>query len=152
MFGVLKLKYLCLKHPIRLHHEDDIFYVVFACIALYNMMVQYRVEEEGELESEMFYAVSHLEDKMGGEGDEDNPDGREDSEPDESCNNYDVSNPSEMSVKYKMVQKRWRELYDVEGAKRLQVAAMNELYKDRFGVEAMIGCDEMPDDYDPLAL
>ena len=57
-----------------------------------------------------------------------------------------------MHVKYKMVQKRWRELYNHADAKKLQVAAMHQLYKDRFGIEAMIDCDEMPDDYDPLAI
>ena len=150
-FGVLKAKFLCLKHPIRLHHEDDIFYVVYACIALHNMMVQYREEEEGQKECEMFYAVSHLEDEMGADcsGATSND---EDEEEDDNCDNYDLSNPVDMHVKYKMVQKRWRELYNHADAKKLQVAAMNQLYKDRFGIEAMIDCDEMPDDYDPLAI
>eukprot|EP00956_Cyclotella_meneghiniana_P042514 scaffold248515_cov72-Cyclotella_meneghiniana.AAC.2 len=61
-FGVLKKKFLALKHPILYHHQDDIFFVVFASIAMHNMMVNYRIEEEGVLESEHFYAVSHLED------------------------------------------------------------------------------------------
>eukprot|EP00956_Cyclotella_meneghiniana_P027229 scaffold60647_cov51-Cyclotella_meneghiniana.AAC.4 len=150
-FGVLKVKFLCLKHPIRLHNEDDIFYVVYACIALHNMMVQYRDEEEGQKESEMFYAVSHLEDEMGVDcsstiANED------DEEENDICNDYELSNPVDMRVKYDMVQKRWRELYNHADAKKLQIAAMNQLYKDRFGIEAMNGCEDMPDNYDPLAV
>ena len=149
-FGVLKAKLLCLKNPIRLHHKDDIFYVVYACIALHNMMVQYRVEEEGQTDSKMFYAVSHLEDEMGVDCNEDT--NEEDEEEDESSNYYDMTNPVDMQVKYKMVQKRWKELYNIANAKKLQTAAMNQLYKDRFGIEAMIGSEDMPDNYNPLAI
>jgi hypothetical protein len=27
-FRILKSKFLCLKHPILMHHRDDVFYVV----------------------------------------------------------------------------------------------------------------------------
>ena len=115
------------------------------------MMVQYRDEEEGQKECEMFYAVSHLEDEMGVDysstiANED------DEEENDICNDYELSNPVDMRVKYDMVQKRWRELYNHADAKKLQIAAMNQLYKDRFGIEAMNGCEDMPDNYDPLAV
>eukprot|EP00804_Cyclotella_cryptica_P030944 CCRYP_019607-RA/>CCRYP_019607-RA protein AED:0.19 eAED:-0.03 QI:0/0/0/1/0/0/2/0/206 len=41
-YGVLKLKFLVLTHPITLHHRDDIYYLVMATILLHNMMVEER--------------------------------------------------------------------------------------------------------------
>eukprot|EP00804_Cyclotella_cryptica_P019919 CCRYP_007829-RA/>CCRYP_007829-RA protein AED:0.46 eAED:0.46 QI:0/0/0/1/0/0/2/0/182 len=37
-FGVLRLKFLSLMHPINLHHKDDIYYLVLAAILMHNMM------------------------------------------------------------------------------------------------------------------
>ena len=56
-FGVLKLKYLCLKHEILMHNTDDIFYVVLACVAMHNMMVKWRIDAREE-ESTSFNKVS----------------------------------------------------------------------------------------------
>jgi hypothetical protein len=41
-YGVLKIKFLALTHPINLHHRDDIYYMVLATttILLHNMMVK----------------------------------------------------------------------------------------------------------------
>ena len=55
-------------------------------------------------------------------------------------------------MKYKMVQRRWKELYDVEAAKELQEAVMNHMYKNRFGEEAMDESDLLMDEYNPLHL
>ena len=49
------MKFLCLKHPVKMHHRDDIFYVVRACIAMHNMMVKVRVDEEGIAEDYSLY-------------------------------------------------------------------------------------------------
>ena len=96
-FGVLKKKFLCLKHPILYHHKDDIFYVVYACIAMHNMMVEYRVEKEGSTETSDFYASSHLEDAEGGVddnfdgGSDGNDHDGEESVHETSCENYEGS-------------------------------------------------------------
>ena len=158
-FGVLKKKFLCLKHPILYHHKDDIFYVVYACIAMHNMMVQYRVDEEGSTETSDFYATSHLEDLEAGVGDDfdQDPDNNVDDDSDESvqeirCDNYESSDPNDMAMKYEMVQRRWKELYDIDGAKKLQQAVMNDLYRNRYGDAAMDECNELVQDYNPLQL
>jgi hypothetical protein len=53
-FGVLKIKFLSINHPILLHHRDDIYYLVLACVAMHNMMVQERMDD-GEMESDSIY-------------------------------------------------------------------------------------------------
>ena len=53
-FGVLKLKFLSLLHPINLHHKDDIYYLVLACILMHNMMVEEHMLN-GEVEDASFY-------------------------------------------------------------------------------------------------
>ena len=149
-FGVLKSKFLSLKHPIRFHHQDDIFYVVFAVIAMHNMMVQYRVEHEGVVESASFYAMSHLEDAEGGIDD----DGVDESDERDvvGCQNYDPTNQSDYNEKYAMVQKRWSELYDAKEAKRLQQAVMNQVYVDRFGEDGLADANCMDENYNPLII
>lgn len=149
-FGVLKAKFLSLKHPIRFHHQDDIFYVVSAVIAMHNMMVQYRVEHEGVVESASFYAVSNLEDAEGGIDDN----GVDESNERDAvgCLNYDPTNQSDYNAKYAMVQKRWSELYDAKEAKRLQQAVINQLYFDRFGEEGLADANCMDDNYNPLII
>ncbi len=52
-FGVLKIKFLALMHPINLHHCDAICYLVLGAI-LHNMMVELRLEN-GEEESTAIY-------------------------------------------------------------------------------------------------
>ena len=147
-FGVLKKKFLALKHPILYHHQDDIFFVVFASIAMHNMMVNYRIEEEGVLESEHFYAVSHLEDtELANQTDEQE---EHDEVQQNECEGYNPSDPEDIDRKYRMVQKRWRELYDTEESKRLQVAVMNQLYIDHFGTEALADGYKMDENYNPL--
>jgi hypothetical protein len=55
-FGVLKLKFLSLVHPINLHHKDDIYYLVLAVILMHNMMVEARIEND---EVECVYKLKH---------------------------------------------------------------------------------------------
>jgi hypothetical protein len=54
-FGILKVNFLCLKHLILMHHRDDIFYDVRACITMHNMMVRILVEEEDVIDDSSFY-------------------------------------------------------------------------------------------------
>ena len=58
-FGVLKIKFLALTHPINLHHRDDIYYLVLGDILQHNMMVESRLEN-GEEESAGMNNTSHL--------------------------------------------------------------------------------------------
>ena len=104
VFGVLKLKFLALTHPINLHHRDDIYYMVLATILLHNMMVEERIRND-ETEDSLFYDII-----------------RDDCD-DKDCNNnemgddsYDRS-PVDRNDKSMMVHKRWEELYDHEGSK-----------------------------------
>jgi hypothetical protein len=45
-FGVLKRKFLVIKHPIEMHDRHDIFYVVIATILLHSMMVEVRMGDD----------------------------------------------------------------------------------------------------------
>ncbi len=47
-FGVLKVKFLSLSHPVQLHHVDDTFYLVNGCIILHNIMVEEQLEIDEE--------------------------------------------------------------------------------------------------------
>lgn len=85
------------------------------------------------------------------------PDQNVDDDNDESvqeirCDNYELSDPNDMAMKYEMVQRRWQELYDVDGAKKLQQAVMNDLYRNRYGDAAMDESNDLVDDYNPLQL
>ena len=60
-FGVLQSKYHFLVHAIKMHHRDDICYAVRACIAMHNMMVEIRVNEDQE-EIISFYEVVNVSD------------------------------------------------------------------------------------------
>ena len=55
-FGVLQSKFHFLVHAIQMHHHDDIFYAVKACIAMHNMTVEVRINEHQEKRS-LFYEV-----------------------------------------------------------------------------------------------
>lgn len=148
-FGVLKVKFLCLKHPILLHHRDDIYFIVLACIAMHNMMVKERIDA-GEEEAASFYDVAAADagDQVNGDavGDEVSQNARG-----PGAGEYIPGHPTDAAQKMAIVRRRWEELYDREESSRLQTAIMNQLYRDRYGDEAMSSCHEMQDDYDPLS-
>jgi hypothetical protein len=167
-FGVMKIKFLCLKHPILLHNNDDIFYVVLACVAMHNMMVEWRVDE-GNDESSGFYAVSDEDvtaeatgvtgeangnTAVGGDEHSSNGHRAQEHEPslDESNDDgtYNCGNICDAVEKTAMVRKRWEELYNADGAKRLQTAIMNQLFKDNHSLEEFEASDRMLDDFNPL--
>jgi hypothetical protein len=164
-FGVLKIKFLCLKHPILLHNNDDIFYVVLACVAMHNMMVEWRVDG-GHEESSGFYAVSDTDvnaDDIGITEEANEADGNtvvggdggrsaQEDEPSLESNNgtYNSGNICDAVNKTAMVRKRWEELYDSDGAKRLQTAIMNQLFKDNHSLEEFEASSDMLDDFNPL--
>ena len=149
-FGVLKVKFLCLTHPIQMHYTDDIFYVAMACVAMHNMMVEVRVKA-GEEESTSFYEISD-QDRLALFG-INSDDGDESDDNEEKVCEYDNSDYADMKNKTAIVQKRWRQLYDAKGAKQLQQAIMNQLFKDKFGCEEFeTSAHDMTEDYDPLQI
>ncbi len=104
MFSVLTLKFLVLSHPIKLHHRDDIYYIVLATILLHNMMVEEHIRND-DTEDSLFYDI--IRDDCNGK-DRNNNEMNDDS--------YDHS-PVNRNDKSMMVHKRWEELYDHEGSK-----------------------------------
>ena len=151
-FGVLKKKFQVLSHSIWFHYQDDIFFVVFVCIAMHNMMVQYRIDEEGVSESESFYCTSHLEDAERAVDDNGDDELIEHDDDEDCIGDYDMNDPSDAKAKYDMVQKRWNELYNSKEAKRLQNVVKNQLYVDRFGVESLQEAHDIDDTYNPLTI
>ena len=91
-----------------MHHRDDIFYVVRACIVMHNMMIKVRVDEEGEMEDSSFYDILAVEEDADGKA-----------VPNENGN--EVNGSIGMNYSYSMdckedfefAQKRWKELYDI---------------------------------------
>ena len=55
-FGVIQIKFQCLKNPCRKHDLKDAEDMVMTCICLHSMMAEYRVERD-EKEDSTFYHV-----------------------------------------------------------------------------------------------
>jgi hypothetical protein len=150
-FGVLKVKFLCLKHPLLMHHRDDIFYVCQVCIAMHNMMVEARIEA-GEEEGASFYAIpdSELTESLSERETDGSDDSNRDVIEEYGVGGFNPSNPEDKAAKYAMVQRRWEQLYDEIESKRLRDAVMNELYKNEFGEADIENSGDFLVDYDPL--
>lgn len=140
-FGVLKLKFLVLSHPINFHHRDDIYYMVLATILLHNMMVEERIRND-ESEDSSFYDIIC-----------DDPDDK-----DEDRNNnemgddsYDHS-PVDRNDKSMMVHKRWEELYDHEGSKRLKDSMKRHLYSVKYSKDALANKHMWMDNQNPPSI
>ena len=160
-FGVLKKKFHFLVNSMQMHHREDIFYAVRACIAMHNMMVEIRVEEHQD-ESSTFYEVVTQEDQEASvevvecavrEVDAEDADFEANEEYADLKNDLvdlDFKRKREnamfMCRKHRIVQRRWRNLYDVVARRRLQDAVKKDLYRKKHG-DAGNG-DEM-DDFDP---
>ena len=55
-FGVLQIKFQCLKNPCRKHSIKDAEDTLMICVLLHNMMVEYRIENDDE-EDSTFYQI-----------------------------------------------------------------------------------------------
>ena len=84
-YGVLKIKFLALTHPINLHHRDGISYMVLAAILLHNMMVKERMDDN-EVEDGALYNT--VVDTTTNDEDEQEEDMEVDKDDDE-CSGYD---------------------------------------------------------------
>ncbi len=145
-YGVLKLKFLALSHPITLHHRDDIYYMVLATILLHNMMVKERIDDE-EVEDGSFYDTTM--DANSNEEDEQVTEEVSDRD-DVEYSRYD-QNVIDRRYKAQLIHKRWKELYDNDGSKKLKDAMKRHLYKNKFGVEAFQSSHAVMKDYNPLS-
>ena len=55
-FGVLQIKFQCLKNPCRKHAIKDAEDMLMTCVCLHNMMVECRIEKD-ENEDSSFYQI-----------------------------------------------------------------------------------------------
>jgi hypothetical protein len=143
-FGVLKLKFLSLLHPINLHHKDDIYYLVLACILMHNMMVEARVEND---EEESVYLYNTL---LATEGQAAGGDTLDDSEGIDAIMTEAQNDVFDRDYKHQLVMKRWASLYDRDGAHRLKQAMMRHLYREKHGDEALETAYQFCDEYNPV--
>ena len=116
-FGVLKIKFLALTHPINLHHRDDIYYLVLGAILQHNMMVNVRLESGEEESAAMYNTVELTAEESGnvGCGDVSGEDSDADMAVDESMLHQ---------FRFEIAHKRWSALYDHEGSLKLKTAMM----------------------------
>ena len=143
-FGVLKLKFLSLLHPINLHHKDDIYYLVLACILMHNMMVEARVENEEEESAYLYNTLSATEGQTAA------GDLVDDSEEMEALMTEVEEDVMDMNMKHQIVMRRWASLYDRSGAQILKKAMMRHLFRQKHGDAALETADLFYDEYNPL--
>ena len=56
-FGVLQIKFQCVKNPCRKYSVEDAEDMMMVCICLHNMMVEYRIERDEEEDSSFYQVV-----------------------------------------------------------------------------------------------
>ena len=138
-----------------LYHREDMFYLAIATIVMHNMMVEEHVHNE-ERESENFYDVGDDQSAIvTSEDDSDSSENSHNSSVNDSpatniVGNYDLSNVRESSMKYAIVQQRWKKLYSDETSLRLQDAVKKYVFKEHHGDDGTLDINEMHEDYDPL--
>ena len=91
----MKIKFLALAHPIKLHHRDGMYYLILSTIVLHNMMVEECVSND-EMEDVSFYNVVDPNDS------EDNSTEEDDNMDDRRSSGYGNS-PQDRHEKFKMV-------------------------------------------------
>ena len=66
--------------------------------------------------------------------------------------NSDYGNfPLDRQEKFKIVHRRWKELYDYEGSKKLKDAMKRHLYRKKYGDAALETAHMVMDGYNPLS-
>ena len=154
-FGVWKKKFLSVGVKCMLYHREDMFYLAIATIVMHNMMVEERVHNE-ERESENFYDIGDDQSSIiTSEDDSDSTENSHDSSVNDSpdaniVGNFDLSNVRDSSMKYAIVQQRWKKLYSDETSLRLQDAVKKYVFKEHHGDDGTLDINEMHEDYDPL--
>ena len=141
-FGVLKKKFLSIGTKSVLYHREDMFYLVTATIVMHNMMVKEQIDDE-EVEDGSFYDTTM--DANSNEEDEQVTEEVSDRD-DVEYSGYD-QNIMDRRHKAQLVHKKWEELYDNVGSKKLKDAMKRHLYKNKFGVEAFQSSHTVMKDY-----
>ena len=144
-----------------MHDRHDIFSVVIATILLHNMMVEVCMGD-GELESMDYYITEHpAKDPMVEQSTHNtSADSTEDEDDTPGCCDTDEHNGNEnqednthdenfLKMKYKMTQKRWKQLYDPHASLRLQDSVKMLLYSERYEGVTSDAYVAAPD-FDPL--
>ena len=161
-FGVIQKKFHYMCRPVKMHHRDDIFYVVRACIAMHNMMVETRLAEECAEDATWYDCVNTTTNAPAPDAAERDIDASDDrlaaraAEGDLSLDNEVVDldfireyeRMTSLPKRLRIVQRRWEMLSDTGEHFRLQSAAKRDMYVRRFG--CLDGSEETPEDYDPL--
>ena len=137
------INFWALTHLINLHHRGNIYYLVLLTILLHNMMVEEHVSND-EMEDGSFYITIDPNDSDGNNTEEKGDDGVT------SEGGYGNS-PLDIMEKFKMVHRRWEELYDYDGSKRLKDARKRHLYRNMYGHDAMEMAHMDMDGYNPLS-
>ena len=116
----MKVKYLSLMHPINLHGHNDIYYLVLAAILQHNMLVEARLMTGEEESAAMYNTVETTAAESGNVGSEDDM---------MEVDNRDIQeHGTDNKLRFEIVNKRWKELYDHKGAAKLKSAMMRHLY------------------------
>ena len=110
------------------------------------MMVKERIDDD-EVEDGAFYDTTM--DANSNEEDEQVTEDVSDRDDVEYCG-YD-QNIINRRDKAQLVHKRWKELYDNVGSKKLKDAMKRHLYKNKFGVEAFQSSHTVMKDCNPLS-
>ena len=131
---------MSLTHPINLHQKDD-YYLVMVTILLHNMMVEKRMSND-EVEGASFYNTICSDNDNGDDCAE---------QVNSDSDGYDKT-PADRHNKFKMVHKRWEELYDYEGSKNLKDSMKRHLYSEKFGTDALSTAHMWMESYNPLSL
>ncbi len=130
-FGVWNKKILSVGVKCMLYHREDMFYLAIATIVMHNMMVEERVRNE-ERESDNFYDIGDEQSVMASiEDDANNSEDSADGSPVvNTVGSFDLSNVRDSTMKYTIVQQRWKKLYSDETSLRLQDAVKKFVFKD----------------------
>ena len=136
---MLKIKFLALTHPINLHHRDDIYYMVLVTILLHNMMVEEHVKND-EVEESSFYNT------ICGDSNDDNS--NEEDGDDDGCD----KSPVDRHDKFKVVHRRWEELYEYKGSKELKDSIQRHLCMEKCGKDALRNDHLWMDNYTLLTI
>ena len=135
-FGVLQIKFACLKQPCRKHSIDDAEEMMLTCMLLHNMMVEYRIENGEDEDFTNYNIVANglfnapptppAPDHIGGQVDLHFA-GRAAELPADVAENIEVLRNSFPEHWRTAIEARWAHLYNRDEHKRLLECVQTEL-------------------------
>jgi len=126
-----------------MHHRDEVFYVIRACIVMHNM-IRIQVEDEEVTKDFSFYEVIEEDDDDQSNTNED--ENMTNQEQDSSCVGKKYSSNLHRMEDYKFNQKRWKVLYNVGEAVWLQDAVKTHTFQMKFPDDEIFDIMEQIDD------